>query len=210
MLVFVDESGDPGLKLDQGSSNYFIVILVLFEDERDAQDLDLRINLLRKEFAFHNEFEFKFNNLRSDYRIKFLEAISPYSFLYHGIVINKEKLFGRGFQYKGSFYKYACSLVFQNAKPYLDSAVVFVDGSGSKEFRFQLQKYLKDRINQKNSWSRYISSVKIQDSKKNNLLQVADMIAGAVGRSYKYDKKDHNLYRDIIKHREIFVQFWPK
>ena len=81
MLVFVDESGDQGLKLDQGSSKYFIVALVAFGDHQDAIDLDTRIGLLKKELGFSHQFEFKFNHLRQDYRIKFLEAISPYSFL---------------------------------------------------------------------------------------------------------------------------------
>ena len=210
MLVFVDESGDPGLKLDKGSSKYFIVTLVVFEDLKDAEDLDLRILLLRKEFGFHRRFEFKFNHLRSDYRIKFLEAISPYSFLYFGIVINKRKLFDKGFNYKSSFYKYACSLVFENAKPYLNNATVIIDGSGSKDFRRQLKKYLKDRINEERSEIRYIKKVKIEDSKRKNLLQVADMIVGSIGRSYKYEKKDCKVYRNIIDHRENFVQFWPK
>jgi len=210
MLVFVDESGDPGLKLNQGSSKYFIVTLVVFEDVQDALDLDERIKLLRKELQFSAQFEFKFNRLHPDYRIKFLESISPYSFLYFGIVINKHKLFGKGFQFKSSFYKYTCQLVFENAKPYLNNATVVIDGSGSKDFRRQLEKYLKDRINQQKEGFRFIKKVKIQDSKKNNLLQVADMVAGSIARSYKVDKKDHKTYRDIIRHRENFVQFWPK
>lgn len=36
MLVFLDESGDPGLKLKQGSSQYFIVTIVIFEDKDEA------------------------------------------------------------------------------------------------------------------------------------------------------------------------------
>lgn len=210
MLVFVDESGDPGLKLDRGSSQYFIVALMLFEDPKDAEDLDLRIDLLRKELGFGPKSEFRFNSLRRDYREKFLEAISPYSFFYFGIVINKRRLFGKGFQYKSSFYKYICSLVFENAKPYLNEATVVIDGSGSKDFRRQLQKYLKDRINQEKGHSRYIKKVKVQDSNRNNLLQAADMIAGAIARSYRRDKKDSRIYRNIIRHRENFVQFWPK
>ena len=139
-----------------------------------------------------------------------MEAISPYSFLYFGIVINKKKLFGKGFQFKESFYKYTCQLVFENAKPYLNSAIVTIDGSGSRDFRLQLQKYLKDRINQQAENMRYIQKIKIQDSKKNNLIQVADMIAGTIARSYKTNKKDHRIYRDIIRHRENFIQYWPK
>lgn len=48
MLVFVDESGDPGLKIDKGSSPLFIVALVLFEDNEDAKACDTRIDLLRR------------------------------------------------------------------------------------------------------------------------------------------------------------------
>ncbi|MDP2952974.1 MAG: DUF3800 domain-containing protein [Chloroflexota bacterium] len=36
MLVFVDESGDPGLKLEQGSSTHFVVALVIFEDHDET------------------------------------------------------------------------------------------------------------------------------------------------------------------------------
>ena len=38
MLVFVDESGDAGMKLDAGSSDFFIVTAVLFEDEANECD----------------------------------------------------------------------------------------------------------------------------------------------------------------------------
>ena len=32
MLVIVDKAGDTGLKIGQGSSRYFIIAMVLFED----------------------------------------------------------------------------------------------------------------------------------------------------------------------------------
>lgn len=32
MLVFIDESSDPGLKTEQGSSKFFTVALLVFED----------------------------------------------------------------------------------------------------------------------------------------------------------------------------------
>lgn len=45
MLVFVDESGDPGMKLEGGSTPYFTVALVIFEDHEEATACDLRIPL---------------------------------------------------------------------------------------------------------------------------------------------------------------------
>jgi hypothetical protein len=100
-------------------------------------------------------------------------------------------------------------LVFENAKPYLDHATVVIDGSGSREFRRQLGSYLRKRINDKKGDNRFIGKVKIQESHRNNLLQMADMICGAIARSYS-GKGDARTYRNLISHREIYVQFWPK
>ncbi len=90
-------------------------------------------------------------------------------------MINKAKLQGPGFKFKESFYKYACGLVFENAKPYLDNATVVIDGSGSREFRRQLGSYLRKRVNDTKGDNRFIGKVKIQDSHRNNLLQISEV-----------------------------------
>jgi hypothetical protein len=208
MLVFIDESGDPGLKLTTGSSDYFIVTLVAFEDNEEALAADQRIEALKRELGFRHEFEFKFNKLKGDYREAFLSAVAGFGWFYFSIVINKRKLTGPGFRFKASFYKYTCGLVFENAKPHLDQATVVIDGSGSREFRRQLGSYLRKRVNEP-AGSRFIRKVKVQDSRKNNLVQLADMVCGAVARSYT-PKEDAQRYRRLIAHREIYVQFWPK
>ena len=209
MLVFVDESGDPGLKLEQGSSKYFVVALVIFEEDEEAQAADDRITLLRREMRLDPCFEFRFNKCRRSFREQFLNAIAPYQFFYYGIVINKDpaKLWGEGFKHKESFYKYTSGLVFEKAKTFLNNATVVIDGSGSKDFRRQLEWYLKRRINDPGQC--LIRKVKVQGSSRNNLLQLADMVAGAVHRSFG-TKVDAQTYRHIISHREVYVQFWPK
>lgn len=209
MLVFIDESGDAGLKLTSGSTDYFIVTLIAFEDRDEATAADQRIQLLKGELGFPAKFEFHFNKVKGSLREAFLSAVAGYDFFYFSIVINKAKLQGPGFKFKESFYKYTCGLVFENAKPYLDNATVVIDGSGSREFRRQLGSYLRKRINDKKGESRFIGKVKIQDSRDNNLLQLADMVCGAIARSYG-QKEDAKTYRSLISHREIYVQFWPK
>jgi hypothetical protein len=204
MLVFVDESGDAGLKLDQGSSEYFVVTLVAFEENDEAEALDKRIDLLKRELGMNPLAEFKFNKSNKNIRNQFLRAVLPYTFFYFAIIVNKKKLYGEGFKYKESFYKYTSSLVFENAKPYLEKAKVIIDGSGSKEFRNQLSSYLR-----KKTGGGYIKKIKLEDSKRNNLLQLADMISGSIFRSLS-DKSDAGIYRDIIKSREIYVQIWPR
>ena len=206
MLVFIDESGDTGLKVSAGSSRYFVVSLVIFEDHEEAYACDCEIEALKSRLHINVDGEFKFSKLNRDKRIFFLKAVLPFSFYYFGIVIDKDprKLYGNGFKFKDSFYKYACNLVFQNAKPYLRDAIVVIDGSGTRDFKRQLQAYLRKKIG-----SGIIKKIKIQDSSKNNLIQLADMVAGALHRNVS-QKNDRNEYRKILGLKEMRVQIWPK
>ncbi len=156
--------------------------------------------------------EFHFKNNSDRVRKAFLQAVAPYNFFYYGIVLNKDpkKLWGEGFQDKQSFYKYACGLVFENAKPKLSEATVVIDASGSLDFKNQLTKYLRRKLNeQKSSQSKVIRNVKMQRSESNNLLQLADYIAGVINRSINDRKKHSDDYKNLIAHREIRVQIWP-
>lgn len=209
MLVFVDESGDPGLKNKTGSSKVFVLTLVVFTDRGEANEVDALISELRAVWGLHSHFEFKFNKMRDDLRKRFLTEISSRQFTYYSMVINKDKINSKGLSYKESFYKYVCSLAFENARHLLERAIIVIDGSGSREFRQQLQTYLKHKLNNKEELVPCISKVKINDSKKNNLLQLADMICGAVAKCYQGGTADQT-YRRIIGSREGYVQFWPK
>lgn len=114
-------------------------------------------------------------------------------------------MWGEGFRNKESFYKYACGLVFENAKEKLQKATIIIDESGSLDFKQSLAKYLRRKIN-----GGAIKKVKMQQSNKNNLLQLADYVAGVINRSVKNNTKNHDDFRKIIAHKEIYVQIWPK
>ncbi|PIP40155.1 hypothetical protein COX18_07640 [Candidatus Desantisbacteria bacterium CG23_combo_of_CG06-09_8_20_14_all_40_23] len=145
MLVFIDEAGDTGRKIEKGSSRFFVISLVLFDEYEEANVCDQRIKLLRKELKISENYEFHFTENSKRIRIEFLKAIQPYNFMYVTVVINKDdqKLWGPGFSTKESFYKYACQMAFTNAMPYLNEAIVILDESGNPEFRNRLATYLK-------------------------------------------------------------------
>ena len=209
MLIFIDESGDPGLKIEKGSSRYFTIGLVVFEENDEAIACDQRIQLLKKEIGWLQNSEFHFKRNSDKIRKAFFGAVMPYNFFYYGMVINKDrnKLWGDGFRNKESFYKYACGLVFENAKEKLLNATVIIDESGNLDFKKQLGKYLRNKINRKD---RVIKKVKMQRSESNNLLQLADYVASSINRSVQNKRKKSDEYRNIIAHREIYVQVWPK
>jgi hypothetical protein len=209
MLVFIDESGDPGMKLGGGSSPYFVVTLILIEDPEEATALEQRIVLLKRELGLSPNFEFHFSQLKGVWREEFLQAVSRYEWFSYTVVINKSLLTGKGFLFPDSFYKYTFGLVFQNAKPHLRDATVVIDGSGAREFRRQLSAYLRKRISSKDGTSKLIRKIKLQDSCSNHLLQLADMVCGAIARDH--NKPDESArYRKLVSHREVDVQVWPK
>ncbi len=127
MLVFVDESGDTGLKFSEGSSDLFTVALVVFEENDEAAAADERITLLRRELKKPTDFEFHFKENSDSVRQTFLEAVARYNFFYFGFVVNKTALYAESLLTREAVY--ACGLIFESAKPYLDSAVVKIDAS---------------------------------------------------------------------------------
>jgi len=65
MLIFIDESGDSGLKVEHGSSRLFTISLVVFEEKDEALACDQRIDLLKRELGWkdvRSEFHFKRNS----------------------------------------------------------------------------------------------------------------------------------------------------
>jgi Protein of unknown function (DUF3800) len=196
------------MKQRPGSSEFFVVTLVLFEDNDEAAACDQKIAQVRRALHLHQHFEFHFNSCSDKLRVEFLNAVSPCGFFYHSFVLNKAKLWGQGFRDKNSFYKYTTGLVFENAKPHLRQAKVVIDKRGNREFRKQLAKYLNNKINRSDPGS-IIKRVSMEASHSNNLIQLADMLCGAVGRSFNLKKENRGMYRRIIQHREIRVQVWP-
>ncbi len=211
MLVFIDESGDPGRKIESGSSAFFVVALVVFNDHEEAEACDQRIALLRRELGWSEDSEFHFARNSDRQRCEFLQAVARYQFFYYGFVLNKDprKLWGPGFEQKESLYKFTCNLVFENARDKLQNATVVIDESGNREFKMQLEKYLKRRMTLQDGTC-LIRKIKMQRSSSNNLLQLADYVAGIIHRSASGRMTRGTDYRRYIAHREIVVQAWPR
>jgi hypothetical protein len=207
MLAFIDESGDPGMKAKPGSSQYFVMAAVLFQDDSAAEACDERIAGLRR--LRGGQREYKFSHTRHDERQAFFEAVVEHDFLYLAFVLNKEKLWSPSFNNKEQFWSYTVGLLVNNAKAHLDEATIIIDKCGDRGFQKELRTYLQRKINASGSL-KHVKKIKMEDSRSNNLLQLADMICGSVARSYSPNKKDALIYRSIISHREMGIQIWPR
>lgn len=123
---------------------------------------------------------------------------------------NERRLYADGWRDKASCYKQVCRYLFENIlQDGLLGAHVKIDANGNQEFNTELASYLRRRINGNTPDTQHIKKVKSVDSKGNNLIQLADMVCGAIARSYNTNKGDAHTYRNIVASRIQSCRVWP-
>jgi hypothetical protein len=90
MLVFIDDAGDAGFKLEKGSSKHFVIACVIFDDNLDAEETALKIKRLRRSLKWRDDHEFKFNKASKLVRLTFLSEVKSCNFRVRAIVADKE------------------------------------------------------------------------------------------------------------------------
>jgi len=194
MLVFIDESGDPGFKLDKGASSVFVASMVIFSTSAAAAATQKIID--ESEARRGHKDEFKFSKCSDDVREKFFASIGRCEFAVRAIVVQKDKIYSpRLMTNKDAFYEYFVKCMLKHNNGSLKDARVVIDGSGDREFRQNLNSALRTRVGRG-----VIKDVRFKDSKSDVLVQLADMCAGAIARSYK-KRDDAHRWRNMIAKR---------
>ncbi len=204
MLGFFDESGDPGLKVGQGSSRYFVVALVTFNDDDEALRCDRRIDALREELRLSSSYEFHYavNSMRV--RRAFLNAIQTFDFGFHTFVLDKSHGVSGGLPFASPrelYMNLAVSLMI-NASPYIHELALVIDKGGNRRLRTDLLRYLRGR-EIAGGGGRLIRSIKQQDSHRNNLLQLADYVASMTGQAMSERNESANLFELYLRRKEV-------
>ncbi len=190
MLVFIDESGDPGLGV---GSRYLVFAMVIFQNNAAANQTDKAIEALRKS-GIHKR-EFKFSKTRNEVRDGFFNAIMSQPFSVKAVVWDTYAPLSLGPQGKkippAIVYQLALNKLFNMAT--FTNAHICIDGQISKRFA----RIHQDHLNASNSNA--VIEITARDSKTNNLIQLADMVVGAVARSLYPQNKHRNRWRRKLK-----------
>ena len=195
LLVFLDDSGDPGFKVGKGSSKSFVIALVIFDDPLDAEETALKIKKLRRSLGKDDNFEFRFNKCRYDYRCRFLKAVAGGGFRIRAIVMPKERIYSIQLRSsKESFYNFSIKTVLQFHGGTIKDAKLRMDSHGEKKLRQELRAYLGREVG-----SGVIRDIKIRDSRRDVLIQLADMVAGSLRKAHDMKGSDAETYRAIIE-----------
>lgn len=201
MLVFIDESGDPGFKLGKGSSQIFVLAMVAFET---ADAATLAEQAVRKALSEHRvKPEWKFNKTSSVKRDAFFDVVSGCDFLCRAVVVQKELIRSHNLQTSPQrFYRFFTRMMCQHDGGILQDAKIVIDGSGDRAFKQELQSYLRRELPPGT-----IKKMAFKDSQKDCLVQLADMCAGAIARSYS-DKKDACKWRAKLAKADKLDDVW--
>ena len=190
MLVFIDDSGDPGFKTQQGSSPVFVISLVIFRDSLEAEKTSLAIKELRRKLKVSDRYEFKFNKTNKKFKDAFFEAVIPFGFQVRAIVVKKGDIYSLRLQNnKENFYNYIIMQVLKHNGGTIKNAKLKFDKRGEKTLRDQLRVYLSSQLDNKRR--KIFSDLKFVDSRQNTLVQLADMVAGALYAHYSGKDKTY-------------------
>lgn len=193
MLIFIDESGDPGFKLTRGSTSHFVVVTVIFDTNEDAE---ATAKVIKQTLIDLNiKPEFKFSNSRDYVRDAFFDKIKKCKFRVRALVVDKKRIYSQNLRENSEkFYNYFVKQLINFDELKLNNASIKIDGSGDREFKKELHRYLRSQINTNLSFK-----VKFEESHKNSLIQLADMVAGAISRSYPNEARQaNNVWRKLL------------
>ena len=194
----MDESGDTGMKLGNGSSALFTIALVVFQEDVHVNACKQSIQDLRKKLGMPpdgEESEFHSCEMGADYRKDFLVATADFPFQFYTATIDKQKLSGRFWDKKEYMYQRASVLALDQAKSNLLEAKLVFDATSSRQFDWKLLRFLKKHAGYYEGLP-VIKETQRLASYKDDLIQLVDIVCGAfMGR---HTEPDH--YK-LIRHR---------
>jgi len=192
-LVFIDDSGDPGFKLH--SSSHFVMACAVFMEDSVAEQVAEELKNLRKSKGWNDEAEFKFTKTRKPVVKELLQAVAKYDFTVSAVYIDKSELSGIvPIIDQSKLYNWTIKVLLETLP--LKDARIRIDGRSSKQYMRTASSYLRKELNKK---SHKILNVRFEDSRRNDLIQLADIVAGSINRSLQKDKTDSGEYLAILK-----------
>lgn len=201
-LIFIDDSGDPGFKKGV-SSSHFLLAAALFMDSDTAKAVNDAITDCRRSLGWRDDYEFKFAKIRKDIITELLKIVTHYDFQIYAVYVNKEN-YTNLFRFcldSEKFYNWATKELLATMP--LAEARVKIDGKYNKQYKLHVKTYIRKELNTK---SRKVAVFGVQDSKRDNLIQLADIIAGSIHRSFQSDKTDSEKYISIIKKKIVTLK----
>ena len=185
--------------MSKGSDPVFAIGMVIFKSSADADATRAIIESLHSKLS--HKAEFKFSKCRDEVRDGFFRSVVGCPFDVRALVVEKKVIYSTKLRNDNdAFYNYFVKQLMQYDGGALQDARIRIDGSGDREFQRALSSYLRRELGEK------IRDVKMIESHRDALVQLADMCVGAIARSYR-DRPDAARWRIMLRPR--IANIWP-
>lgn len=198
LLILIDKCGCPGFKITKGSTPYLVIGVVQFKNFLQAEKASMAINELKK--TLNIQPQFKFNKTSFKIKESFFYEICDYEFEVRALVADKFGINVPGLRNNStSFYQYLVATLFQDNNDIFAGSSIKVNKNTDRIFQQVLTKYIKEQ-NQQHKIKKFAFS----EAKNDFLIQLANMITGAISRSYMDDNVHaHQLLNILLEAKKI-------
>ena len=197
-----DEAGDVSFAFDKGASRYFVVAMIATQTPETLRKL---LADLRRRSGLPSHYEFSFHGLSSaPLRQRVLSALTDADFEGWALIADKTTLSDPfKVMHRLDFYLYFVTELIQRIPPTMCSgATLILDEFGAAaQLRTELRRFMTAR-----NIPRHFKRVLVKRSKSEPLIQVADLVAGAVlrrdakGDAEAFDYLERKL-RSVVEFR---------
>jgi len=198
-FVILDDSGDPGVS--SSSTSHFIIAAVVIMGEDDKQRLITAVDEYRQELGWKETHEFKFNTTKKDIIEELIKKIQVYKFSVYATVLDKRKIpVTPDIIDSNSLYYYIMKELL--LKLDLSNPYITIDGIGGKKYMQKIRTYLRQKLKASGIEK---CEIKFADSKKDSLVQVADVVAGSIARSFRDDRINAKKFLELMGDKVVQI-----
>jgi uncharacterized protein DUF3800 len=207
VIAFADEFGNNSFDFENQGSHFIITSVIV--NEEDLPQIQVQLESIRKKFFQTGEIKSSKVNHNHKRRILILNELKKINFNVYAVIIDKRKLYGEGFKYKQSFYKFLNGILYKELYRTFPQLDLKVDEHGGNDFMRSFKKYVeKNHIRDLFSGSEF----NIKKSHNDLGVQLADFIAGTLGYIYDETKKSDKSaeFSRILSGKLISLNQFPK
>jgi Protein of unknown function (DUF3800) len=200
-VIYIDESGNPDVK--DLAPRVFVVAAVVIESRQDVAELDRRFANAAAVIQRPLDHELRTAGLSVAKHARVLHELSLIEYQWAAACFHKHRLTSPGFEDPKTLYRYAFQFLIGELLTVVWQADLVIDEHSADRFQRQLERYLRKQsvglpLNR-------LNSIRFGSSSKIRLIQLADLVAGAVRRSTAGEPGP----LDEIEHQMINLQHWP-
>jgi hypothetical protein len=200
VYAFVDDSGDPGMKMTTGSTRYLVLAACIFREAEHVEAAAAAIHECRRGLGRGERWEFKHAKTSDDVKDAFFQATKRLTYDVRAIVIDKQRLHSEPLMTRAGYLQnYAIMQIFTHTLDTVTNAKLVIDGNATRALQLKSATYFRRQVNERAPGT--LRKVDYDDSARNPLIQLADMTAGAIRRHYEHPEKASKLHFAMINGR---------